>query len=105
MSTTNRIEAAIKAEAKRIEAWNSHEFYPISGPMTTYNIRSLASYLVRNRIQVQDAQKQTLVVALRSIAEYPEDRVSRGGEQYLRHIIAWCQGTANAALKVAGEDA
>ena len=70
---TTGIEAEIQAEAKKIEAWYGNPYEcPLasSTKLTHESIQSLANHLVRNRIQVEDAQVKALVKAARDAEDW-----------------------------------
>ena len=88
--TNERIEAEIAAEIKRIEAWNNNNEPActlcggVEESLCSHEIRSLANYLARNRLLVEDAritarvetlaglQVQALVKALRKTSMFLE---------------------------------
>ena len=60
-----RIQAEVAAEIKRIEAWVNGEWPWMPGPA----IYSLASHLVRNRLQVEMTADSGLLVAAEAIVK------------------------------------
>lgn len=115
MTTNDRIEAEIQAEAKRIEVFFQSAYsFSVHGSVRHKLAVDLASHLVRNRIQVQDAHVLALVAALRELAALtgqtllggrsePDPR--RAHEDGANKAFEQCARIALTALKAAGEDA
>lgn len=99
--TTNRIEAAVQAEAVHIDEWRhaavamGYSRYWRLIPQR--DLSAVARHLVANRIQVQDAQVQALVAALVAlIAEAPKQAVEGSVD---RMTFSYAMRQARNALK------
>ncbi len=111
---TDRIEAAIRAEAKRIQAWNWSRRTPEGLPATPIpnpDILVLANHLVRNRLQAEDANLRALVAAvfryktaLRAAYKANFWQAPVEGADAIRELEA-AQTALDAALAAAGEEA
>jgi len=87
MTTPDRLQAKIEAEAKRIQAWADSEpiweFCPRDTEWThqrlcDHQVFQLASHLVHARIQAQDAKVQALREALEEMVDKASVLLSLG---------------------------
>ena len=97
-----RIEAEVEAEAKRIEAWyNAPNRATNTTCLTPWSIRSLASHLVRNRLQIEMAQDSALLAAAETAWSYAKALNPSGAGQFYKEIAPGIE----AAIKQAKEGA
>ncbi len=112
---TDRIEAAVQAEAKRIEAWNHTDNHRAcldrtrrTDSLCIHQVDGLANLFARDRIQVQDAHVQALVAALHEVYRQLDGLRNGPGtptKTEYRDVCAMLLTTVGNAMKAAGEDA